>query len=101
MGYLFYVGDAAEGDFHLRIEIVIGAHDSVSEEDDIARAIGALAVLDAGDVGRALGRASDDHDALVGDGVDGAAAFEKGPQGRKNDTRADSAEMASQRVGRR
>src|ERR1700730_9833937 len=94
LGDLLYVGDAKEGDLDLGNRVVCACC-ARGENCDVAGAVGALAVLDADDVGggvglyRAVGRASDDHHALVGDGVDSAAAFEKGPQGRKNDTQAD------------
>src|SRR6266436_7380859 len=74
---LFYVGDAAEGNLHRGCEIVVAAGDGVGNDEDVAGAVGALAMLDGNDVGRrqgfygAVAAAGDDHDALVGDGVNG------------------------------
>src|SRR6266852_654278 len=77
-----YVGDAAEGDLHLGGEIVAAADDGVGCDGDVAGAVGAVAVVDGDDVGwhqglyGAVAGAGDDHDALVGDGVNGIAPFE-------------------------
>ena len=82
---LLYVGDAAEGDFDWGYEIVVAAGDGVGDDEDVAGAVGALAVLDGDDVsGRvglygAIAASGDDHDALVGDGVNGIATFEESP----------------------
>ena len=97
LGDLLYVRDAAEGDLYLRVH-VIGAGYGVGEDDDVAGAVGALAMLDAEDVGgsvRLYGTAvaaGDYHDALVGDGVDGAAALEIGPEGREDNAESDEQE---------
>src|SRR6266436_2170615 len=92
-----YVGDAAEGDLHLGYHIV-GTGDGVGDDDDVAGAVGAFAMLDGGDVGGRVGlygtiaAAGDDHDALVGDGVNGVATFEEGPERREDNAEADQEE---------
>src|SRR6266576_1428725 len=83
LGNLFYVGDAEEGYFDLRGGVV-GASCAGGLDYDVAGAVGALAMIDADDVGgsdrfyQAGSAAGDDHNALVGDGVDGAATFQEG-----------------------
>src|SRR6266478_5762956 len=80
---LFYIGDAAEGDLDWGYEIVVAAGDGVGNDEDVAGAVGVLTVLDRDDVGggvglyRAVAAAGDDHDALVGDGVNGIAPSEE------------------------
>src|SRR5258705_11084917 len=80
LGYLLYVGDAAEGDLYLRGHVV-AAGDGVGEDDDVAGAVGALAMLDAEDVGRSVrlygtaGAAGDYHERRVGAGANGARSL--------------------------
>src|SRR6266849_4441536 len=88
---------ATEGDLHLGYHIV-GTGDGVGDDDDVAGAVGAFAMLDGGDVGGRVGlygtiaAAGDDHDALVGDGVNGVATFEEGPERREDNAEADQEE---------
>src|SRR5260370_13180231 len=95
---LFYVGDAAEGDLDWGCEIVVAAGDGGGNDEDVAGAVGALAMLDGNDVGggvglyRAVAAAGDDHDALVGDGVNGIAPSEEGPEWREDDAEANQEE---------
>src|SRR5216683_1530596 len=93
-----YVGDAAEGDLHLGGEIVAAADDGVGNDEDVAGAVWALAVVDGDDVGwhqglyGAVAAAGDDHDALVGDGVNGIATFEESPEGGEDNAEANQEE---------
>src|SRR5713226_2827804 len=60
--------------------------------------VGALAMLDGNDVGRrqgfygAVAAAGDDHDALVGDGVNGIGTFEESPEGGEDNAEANQEE---------
>src|ERR1700736_5155274 len=49
LDYFLYVGDAAEGDLNRGYQIVVGAGDGVGDDEDVAGAVGALAVLDGDD----------------------------------------------------
>ena len=77
---LLNVGDAAQGNLDLGNRIIAAGQQSVSLNDDVTGAIGALAVVNAGDVrrqdglDRAVAGTGDNHDTLVRHGVDGAAA---------------------------
>src|SRR5712664_73120 len=93
-----YVGDAAEGNLHRGCEIVVAAGDGVGDDKDVAGAVGALAMLDGNDVGRrqgfcaAVAAAGDDHDALVGDGVNGIGTFEESPEWGEDNAEANQEE---------
>src|SRR5216684_9099971 len=95
---LFYVGDAAEGDLDWGCEIVVAAGDGVGNDEDVAGALGELTVLDGDDVGggvglyRAVAAAGDDHDALVGYGVNGIGTFEESPEGGEDNAAANQEE---------
>ncbi len=104
-GHFFDVGDAVQADGHLGYRIHIArTKQGVGAYEDVAGAIGALAVLHGDDVGRSAGLdgavagAADDHDALIGDGIDRAAALEISPERSKDDCEADKQErQAKQR----
>src|SRR6267378_1022899 len=94
------VGDAAEaygglGDGIVRAGLGGGA------DDDVAAAVGTFAVIHGNDVGRSAGlhrtgaTAADDHDALIGDGVDGGSPAQVSPQRGQNDPQADEQERHS------
>src|SRR5260370_11112562 len=95
---LFYIGDAAEGNLDWGYEIVVAAGDGVGNDEDVAGAVGALAMLDGNDIGRrqgfygAVAAAGDDHDALVGDGVNGIGTFEESPEGGEDNAEANQEE---------
>src|ERR1700687_1869100 len=97
LGDLLYVGDAEEGYLDLGNRVVCACC-ARGENCDVAGAVGALAVLDADDVSGRVGfygtgaATGDDHDALVGDRVDGVAAFEKRPERREDYAEADQKE---------
>jgi len=104
-GDFFDVGDAEQADGHLGYGIHIArTKQGVGAYEDVAGAVGALAVLHGDDVGRSAGLdgavagAADDHDALIGDGIDRAAALEIGPERSKDDCEAGKQErQAKQR----
>src|SRR6266478_1170702 len=95
---LLYVGNAAKGNLDRGCEIVVAAGDGVGGDDDVAGAVGTLPVLDGDDVRGRIGlygtiaAAGDDHDALIGDGVNGVATFEEGPERREDNAEADEKE---------
>ncbi len=95
------VGDAEEADGHLG-DGIVAAHDGVSADQDVARAVGAFAVVDGNDVGGSAGLdgaapgAANDHDALVGDCVRGAASLEVGPERSQNNGEADEQERQAE-----
>ncbi len=74
------------------------SRDGVGNDEDVAGAVGALAMLDGNDVGRrqgfygAVAAAGDDHDALVGDGVNGIGTFEESPEGGEDNAEANQEE---------
>ena len=104
-GHFFDVGDAVQADGHLGYRIHIArTKKGVGADEDVAGAVGALAVLHGDDVSRSAGLhgavagAADDHDALIGDGIDRAPALEIGPERSQHDCEADKQErQAKQR----
>src|SRR6185437_9214578 len=86
LGDLLHVGNAAESDFHRSDHVIASALESIGYEHDVAGAIGALAMLDAGNIRRrerfdsSIFRAADHHDALISHGVNRFLAREEGPE---------------------
>ena len=99
---LLNVGDAAQGNLDLGNRIIAAGQQSVSLNDDVTGAIGALAVVNAGDVrrqdglDRAVAGTGDNHDTLVRHGVDGAQPLAVGPQRSQDGTKADKQERQSE-----
>ena len=93
----FDIGDAAKGNGDLG-DGIIGAGQGGGADEDVAAAVGTLAVIHGNYVGgsaglhRAGATAADDHDALIGDGVDGVSPIQVGPQRGQDDPQADEQE---------
>src|SRR5262249_19972262 len=90
-GHFLHIWNAVEADGGLRGRIV-RAGQSCRANERVAGAIGAFHVIHRNDVGgraglyRATAIAADDHDTLVGDGVNGAASSEISPQRSEDDS---------------
>src|SRR5215831_12484698 len=97
-----YVVHAEQTDGALRKGVAL-LNDGVCSNNDVARASGALAVVDGNDVGGSAGanatRAAigDDENALVGDRIDGFQTLAVGEERSKNNSRANEQKRQSEK----
>src|SRR6266481_9112735 len=95
------VGDAEEAEGNLR-DGIVGTGLRGGADEDVAGAVGTLAMVHGDDIGGSAGLdgaatvPANDHDALVGDGVNGAESLEIDPQGSQDDAEADKQEGNSE-----